>query len=216
MDSTFSFLQQLNENNTREWFNDNRKSYEAAKAEFEQLLNDVIPAIRNFDPEIGMLNAKDCIFRIFRDVRFSKNKAPYKTNMGGFISKGGRKGVYAGYYIHIEPGKSFLGGGIYMPQSDALKMIRQEIMYQIKDFKSIIEDKKFVKTYTQMEGNKLVRPPKDFPADFPDIDLLKYKSYVAVHGLTDNDILKENFKNNISKIFKILHPFNAFLNRALD
>lgn len=216
MITTLNFLQQLSKNNKREWFNDNRKSYEAAKAEFEQLLNDTIPAIKNFDPEIGILNAKDCIFRIFRDVRFSKNKDPYKTNMGGFISKGGRKGIYAGYYIHIEPGKSFLGGGVYMPQSDALKKIRQEIMYQVSDFKSIIEDKKFVKTYTQMEGDKLVRPPKDFPADFPDIELLKHKSYVAVHGLSDEDVLKDDFKSHITRTFKILYPLNAFLNRALD
>ncbi|MEZ5195667.1 MAG: DUF2461 domain-containing protein [Bacteroidales bacterium] len=91
MKTTLDFLKQFNENNTREWFTDNRKSYEAAKAEFEQLLNDVIAAIRNFDPEIGMISAKECVFRIFRDVRFSKNKDPYKTNMGGFISKGGVK-----------------------------------------------------------------------------------------------------------------------------
>ena len=216
MNTTLTFLQELSKNNNREWFNDNRKSYEAAKAEFEEFLNDVIPALRNFDDQIGTLKAKDCMFRIFRDVRFSKNKDPYKTNMGGFISKGGRKGIHAGYYIHIEPEKSFLGGGIYMPQSDVLKKIRQEILYQVDEFKSIINDKNFLKTYTQMEGNKLVRPPKGFPADFPDIELLKYKSYVAVHELSNDDILKDNFKKHIAKTFKVLHPFNAFLNRSLD
>ncbi|MEZ5195666.1 MAG: DUF2461 domain-containing protein [Bacteroidales bacterium] len=123
--------------------------------------------------------------------------------------------MHAGYYIHIEPGKS-LWGGIYMPQADVLKKVRQEVMYQINDFKSIIQDKNFVKTYNQLEGDKLLRPPKDFPADFPDIELLKFKSYVAMHGLSDTDVLNDNFKTHITNVFKALHPFNAFLNKALD
>jgi uncharacterized protein (TIGR02453 family) len=216
MNHVLDFLKELKENNNREWFNDNRQKYEAAKAEFEGLINKLIPLIRGFDPSIGTLTAKQCVFRIYRDVRFSKDKSPYKTNMGGFMSKGGRKGIYSGYYVHIEPGKSFLGGGIYMPQSDVLKKVRQEIFYNIEEYRKIINDPSFKKTFTQMEGEKLKRPPKDFPPDFPDIDLLKYKSYVVLHEVKDTDVSGNNFAGHIIDVFKTMYPLNKFLNKALD
>jgi len=216
MKNVLDFLKELKDNNDREWFNNNRKKYDAAKTEFEALINKLIPMIYDFDPEIGTLTAKQCVFRIFRDVRFSKDKSPYKTNMGGFMSKGGRKGQYSGYYVHVEPGKSFLGGGLYMPQSDALKKIRQEIFYNVDEYKKIISNSSFKKTFTQMEGEKLKRPPKDFPPDFPDIDLLKYKSYVVLHEVKDNVILGKNFEDYIIDVFKTMHPLNRFLNKALD
>ena len=216
MKTILDFLTTLKENNTREWFNDNRPKYELAKKEFENLLNRIIPAVYNFDPLIGTITPKQCIFRIFRDVRFSKDKSPYKTNMGGFISKGGRKGGFAGYYVHIEPGKSFIGGGMFMPPSDVLKKVRQEVFYNVEEFKKIINSSNFKKTFVQIEGEKLKRPPKDFPADFPDIELLKYKSYVVLHELTDKKILSKNFDNYIIDVFKEMYPLNKFLNRGLS
>jgi len=208
------FLRELKENNNREWFNNNRKLYKNAKENFETLLNKLIPAVYSFDPKIGALTTKECIFRIFRDVRFSKDKSPYKTNFGGFISRGGRKGGYAGYYVHIEPGKSFLGGGIYMPFADRLKTLRKEIYYNADEFKRIINDNTFKKYFKNIEGEKLKRPPKDFPPEFPDIDLLKYKSYVVLYEMADDKLLVKDFNRDAIIIFKAMYPFNMFINMA--
>jgi uncharacterized protein (TIGR02453 family) len=215
MKTVLEFLDKLKVNNTREWFEANRKQYVMAKTEFEKFLNGLIPAVFSFDPEIGSLTAKDCIFRIFRDVRFSKDKSPYKTNMGGFICKGGRKGAYAGYYVHIEPGNSMLAGGIYMPPPDILKKARQEIYFNADEFKGILNAKDFKRNFKVMEDDKLIRPPKDFPADFKDIDLLKYKSYTVFHAMTDEVVMSKNLPEYIAGVFKVMHPFNRFLNRGL-
>jgi uncharacterized protein (TIGR02453 family) len=215
MKSVLEFLKGLKENNTREWFEANRKGYEGAKAEFEGMVNGLIPAIYGFDPEIGTLTARDCVFRIYRDVRFSKDKSPYKTNMGAYICKGGRKGMYAGYYVHIEPGGSMLAGGLYMPPAEVLKKARQEVYYHAEAFKGILNDGGFKKTFRVMEEDKLSRPPKDFPADFEDIDLLKYKSYTVMHGMTDETVTEKNFLDYMVKVFKVMQPFNGFLNRGM-
>ncbi len=215
MKTVLEFLNELKVNNTREWFELNRKQYVMAKTEFEKFLNGLIPAVYSFDSEIGSLTAKDCIFRIFRDVRFSKDKSPYKTNMGGFICKGGRKGAYAGYYVHIEPGNSMLAGGIYMPPPDILKKARQEVYYNADEFKGILNANDFKKTFRVMEDDKLIRPPKDFPADFKDIDLLKYKSYTVFRAVTDEALLNKNFLEYAAGVFKVMHPFNRFINRGL-
>jgi uncharacterized protein (TIGR02453 family) len=216
MKTVLEFLKGLKGNNTREWFEANRKGYEAAKGEFEKMLNELIPEIYSFDPQIGILTAKDCVFRIYRDVRFSKDKSPYKTNMGGYICKGGRKGMFAGYYVHVEPGMSMLAGGIYMPPPDVLKKVRQEVYYNAEVFKGILNGKEFKKTFRVMEDDKLSRPPKDFPADFKDIDLLKYKSYTVMHGVTDETLVGKNLPDYMVKVFKVMQPFNQFLNRGLE
>lgn len=215
MKITLDFLADLKQNNNREWFNANKQRYLDAKAAVDELVNQVIPDIRKFDPDIGTITAKECVFRIYRDVRFSKDKSPYKTNMGGFIARGGRKGGFAGYYIHIDPAGSFVAGGNYMPPADILKKIRQEIMYNIDEFKAIISKPSFRKTYGELEGDKLSRPPKDFPADFPDIELLKFKSFTVLHPTPAKTLLDEDVVNYIVKAFKELHPLNRFLNKAL-
>lgn len=215
MQNILYFLADLKENNNREWFQANKKRYESAKKEFEDFLNLLIPEIRKFDPSIGSLTAKECMFRIYRDIRFSKDKRPYKTNMGGYITKGGRKGMHAGYYIHTEPGMSFLAGGVHMPPPDILKKLRLEIMYNIDEFKSIMNDKGFRKYFDELYGEKLKRPPKDFPGDFPDIDLLKYKSYTVVSGFDPSGQSNEELVSYAAKVFRELYPFNRFLNRAL-
>ncbi len=216
LQSVLSFLKELNDNNNREWFNENRGKYETAKMDFEVFMNSIIPGIYKIDPSIGTPDARKSIFRIFRDVRFSKNKLPYKTNFGGFIAKGGRKGGHAGYYVHVEPGKSFIGGGNYMPQSDALKAIRSEILYNVDEFKEVVSEAKFKKYFSNIEGEKLKRPPKGFPADFPDIELLKFKSYVAINHISDKQVLSDSFVQYTLKVFEILSPLNIFLNRAFD
>lgn len=216
MQTIIDFLSQLEKNNNRDWFNANKPSYQIAKSDFEIFVNNLIPQIHKFDPTIGSITAKECVFRIYRDVRFSKDKSPYKTNMGGFIAKGGRKAGTAGYYIHLDMNQSFIAGGMYMPPSDALKKVRQEIMYNIEEFKSIIQNSSFQKTFGQIEGEKLKRPPKDFPADFADIDLLKFKSYTVLHSIDTKVILDPNFETYTSQVFKKMHPLNAFLNKAIS
>jgi uncharacterized protein (TIGR02453 family) len=216
MQTIINFLSELSQNNTREWFNDNRPGYEKAKSDFESFVNRLIPSIHAFDPDIGTLSAKQCVFRIFRDVRFSKDKSPYKTNMGGFIARGGRKGGFAGYYIHIDPKQSFIAGGMHMPPPDILKKVRQEILYHSDEFKSIINKSSFKKTFGEIEGEKLTRPPKDFPADFSDIDFLKYKSYTVIHGVDQQTILKDDFEKYVIKIFKEMYGLNRFLNRSVS
>jgi uncharacterized protein (TIGR02453 family) len=216
MKKVMEFLGELRENNTREWFDVNRGRYEAAKAEFEGMMNGLIPAIYGFDSGIGTLTAKDCVFRIFRDVRFSKDKSPYKTNMGGYISRGGRKGMWSGYYVHVEPGRSMLAGGVYTPAPDVLKKVRQEVYYHAEEFKGLLEGKEFKKTFKLMVDDKLSRPPKDFPADFKDIDLLKYKSYTVFHSVDDKTVMSEGFVDYAVKVFRVMEPFNRFLNRAIE
>lgn len=214
--NVLQFLESLKKNNNRKWFHANKSWFEEAKNEVESIMNQLIPAVRKFDNEIGILSPKDCMFRIYRDVRFSKDKSPYKINFGGFITKGGRRAGNAGYYLHIEPQNSFLGGGIYMPAGASLKAIRQEIYYNVDEFKNIINKDDFVKYFKQLEGEKLVRPPKDFPPDFSDIELLKFKSYVVLHPLSDKILLSEDLLNYVIKIFKSMISLNHFINRALD
>lgn len=216
MQSILNFLTELKANNNRDWFNENRDQYVEAKTNFESLINRLISAIHHFDPEIGSIAAKQCVFRIFRDVRFSKDKSPYKTNMGGFIAKGGRKGGYAGYYLHIDPEQSFIAGGMHMPQPDLLKKARQEILYNVDEFKSIINKPSFKKTFGEIQGEQLKRPPKDFPADFPDIDLLKFKSYTVMHSVDQSTLMKDDIEKYIIKIFKEMYSLNQFLNKAVS
>lgn len=211
------FLTQLQANNNREWFQENKKMYEMAKSEVELFVRSMIPEIARFDPSIQYVEAKDCMFRIFRDVRFSKNKAPYKTNMGAWITSSGRKSPGPGYYIHIQPGESFLAGGVYMPEPDQLKRIRQEIYYNAKEFKSILADKRSKKFFTglsEMDKQKLA--PRDFPKDFPDVDLLKHKHYTVDHPVTDQQINSEKLREIVVQVFEAMLPLNRFLFRAMQ
>lgn len=217
MKALINFLKTLSENNNREWFDENRSEYQKLKLEFENFVSSLITDIALIDPSIGQPAAKDCIFRIFRDVRFSHDKLPYKTNFGAFVANGGRKSPRAGYYIHIEPGNSMIAGGIYMPQPDLLKKIRQEIYFNAGEFRSILENKNFVSTFGELSSwDKLKRPPKDFPADFPDIDYLRYKSYSVGQSLNDETVLSDGFKPKILAACRTMAGFNHFLNRAVE
>ncbi len=216
MHTILSFLTELKANNDREWFQAHKGSFEKAKKEFEALVNRIIPEIYKFDPSIGTITAKDCVFRIYRDIRFSPDKTPYKTHFGAYISKGGRKSEHAGYYLHIDADQSFAAGGMHMPRSEKLKKIRQEIMYNVDEFKSIIENPDFKSTFDGFMDEKLKRPPKDFPTDFQDIDLLKYKGYTVLHDLDEGTLLSDEAEQKIAMVFKTLKPLNDFLNRSLD
>lgn len=216
MQDVLTFLSELKENNNKEWFDLNRNRYEASRKKVLLLTERVIHEIAKFDSEIGLQDPKNCVFRIFRDVRFATDKTPYKTNMGSYISPGGRKSINAGYYIHIEPDGSFVGGGSYCPPADALKALRTEIFDHPEEFKQLISKNSFQKIYTEMYDDKLKTAPKGFPKDFPEIDLLKYKSYAFTSKLDDSVVTSDSYISHIVESMKELYPVNRFLNVALE
>jgi len=213
--SIYNFLLELRENNNRNWFHANKKKYEQAKKDFQLFVELCIEQIKDIDPDISGLNAKDCMFRIFRDVRFSNDKRPYKTNFGAFLAKNGRKSRFGGYYIHIEPEQCFLGGGCYMPATNVLKAIRTEIYHHPDEFRNLIENKKFVQHFPELYGEKLKTAPRGFPKDFKDIDLLNYKHYAVSKAINDELVLSNQFSAEIENTFKTLYPLNRFLNEIV-
>ncbi len=211
------FLKELSNNNNREWFADNKTLYIEAKLAFEEVISTLISTIAEVEPDIEPLTPKECIFRIFRDVRFSKDKTPYKTHFDAFIAKkGGRKSIYAGYYLHLTPENSLFGGGIYAPIPEILKALRQEIFNFPDEFKTIINKPDFKKVYDKLYDDKLIMTPKGFPRDFPDVELLKYKSYITTHPLTDDELEGSGLEDKFRMLIRRLYPFNLFLNRAID
>jgi uncharacterized protein (TIGR02453 family) len=215
--STLAFLKALKENNNRDWFLKNKKQYELAKENFIAFIDEVIKGISKFDKEVKGIDPKSCLFRINRDIRFSANKAPYKTNIGASISPGGKKSASPGYYIHIEPGNSFLAGGKWMPEAPELAAIRQEIDYHSKEFNKIILNKDFVGNFKKLsEEDKLKTAPKGYKTDHPDIEVLKLKSFIVDKEIKDKELLSPRFAEETIVTFKALKPLNDFLGRALD
>lgn len=218
--STLQFLKQLKKNNSKEWFDANRKKYEAVKADFALSVQNVIEDFSKTDITLSSLIAKNCLFRINRDIRFAKDKSPYKTNMGAYINAAGKKSMTAGYYLHISPGESFVGGGMYQPDAEALKKLRQEIDYNFKEFNGIINTKKFKTFYTNglsKDGDvSLSRPPKGYNENNPAIEFLKLKSIVAMAPLTDAQLTDKKFTSTVVKAFEALHPLVVFLNNAIE
>lgn len=212
--TTLQFLKNLQENNNRDWFHEHKKPYQAAKKDFKDFIQTLILEIGKFDTNIKLVLPKQCTFRINRDVRFSKNKAPYKNNFGAFIAKGGKKSGNAGYYLHIEPDNHMVAGGIYMPMPPQLKRIRQEIDYNTTDFRAIIESASFVNHFGQLDGPKLKTAPRGYPKDHPAIDLLRFKSFTVAKKITDKQVTQPDFLATTIDIFKAMYNFNQFLNRT--
>ena len=217
--STVGFLKNLAKNNDKSWFDAHRTQYDAARADYCQFIEQLISKISQFDNEVEELEAKNCLFRINRDVRFSKDKSPYKTNFGASISKGGKKSGYAGYYFHLEPGKSFFGGGIWMPEADKVKKIRQEIDYCFDEFKGILKQRAFQSVYKDLytgEDSKLSRIPQGFEKDNPAGEYLKLKSWLATMEIPDTQLVSKTLLADTVKAAKALMPLNRFLNRAIE
>ncbi len=215
--STLKFLKDLQKNNNRPWFEAHRKQYELAKEDFLLLTEKLITGIGAFDKPIALLKAKECTFRINRDVRFSKNKSPYKNNIAGYFNRNGKKGNGAGYYLHIEPGKSFAAGGIWMPEPKDLIKIRQEIDYSFDDWKKIISNQSFKKTFAEgIKGEALVRPPKGYEEDNPAIQYLKQKSFIVSKPFTDTEVQSKTFVKEVANTFKAMKPMLDFLNAAVE
>ncbi|HEY3249610.1 MAG TPA: DUF2461 domain-containing protein [Ignavibacteria bacterium] len=215
--STLDFLKKLKKNNNRDWFNANKHLYEDARYDFEVLVFDIIQKIAEYDESVSGVDPKSCLFRIYRDVRFSKNKSPYKTNLAADIQQGGRKSNFAGYYFHVEPDSCMLAGGIYMPPPDKLLAIRRFIADSYKEFEKIVRAKDFKKEFKQLwQGeDKLKTIPKGFEKEHPAADYLKNKSFIVIQELDDVKILSNKFVYQAAKVFKTMKPFNDFLNRAV-
>jgi len=217
--NTFQFLKELKQNNKRDWFLENKPRYEEIKKEFEVFIDALIAEISKFDNSIGHHTGKECIFRIYRDVRFSKDKSPYKTHLGAHITSAAKKSEIhsrAGYYIHIGPGESMLAGGAYLPQGSWIKAIRKEIDYNANDLKKIINGVSFKKYFGDIEGEKLKKAPKGYDPDHPEIELLKFKSFLATNKVGDKIVTSKEFLKHSAEVFKALFPFDQFLNQALD
>ena len=215
--STIQFLKALKKNNNKEWFDKNRKIYEQAKADYLNFVAILLNEIQGFDTSLMELQPKQCIFRLNRDVRFSKNKDPYKTNFGASFSKGAKKVQSAGYYFHLEPGENFVGGGLWMPMAPDLNKVRQEIDYCFKEFSSILKKPAFKSTYGDMDNSmKLVRPPKGFDVDNPALEYLKLKSFVVTRSIKDTELTDKQLVKNVVKDFKTIAPLVHFLNRAIE
>ncbi|MBC7826380.1 MAG: DUF2461 domain-containing protein [Chitinophagaceae bacterium] len=217
--STLKFLKDLSKNNDRSWFESHRKQYEGAKQDFEDFISAVLARHSKKDEDLKELEAKKCTFRINRDIRFSKDKSPYKSNLGASMNRGGKKSIFAGYYFHCEPGKSFVGGGLWMPAAPEMKKIRQEIDYCYDEFRQIVGSKKFIAVYKELysgEDVKLTKVPHGFEKDNPAAEYLKLKSWLAMREITDAELGSKDLVKKTSEAFETLQPMLNFLNRGLQ
>jgi uncharacterized protein (TIGR02453 family) len=217
--STIKFLKDLKKNNNKPWFDDHRNLYDQAKQDFENFIGSLISMHAKKDPSIASLKPKDCVFRINRDIRFSKDKTPYKTNFGASINRGGKKSIFAGYYFHCEPSESFVGGGIWMPTPPELKKIRQEIDYSPDEFLKIISSAKFKNEYGKLykgEDVSLRKVPQGFEKNGPAAEHLKLKSILAMKALSEKDLLAKDLAKKAVKAFETLQPLIQFVNRPLE
>jgi len=212
--STLDFLDSLKDNNNRDWFIKNRPAYIDAKDNFESFVQDIINKIVDIEPIMKGLEVKSCVYRINRDIRFSNDKSPYKSHLGAFIVRGGKKNgdKFAGYYFHIEPKKSIIAGGAYMPPAPWLSAIREKVNEEPEELIKILTSKDFVKYFGKLDGEKLKKAPKGYPSDHPNIELLKFKSYLVVNEATDKLVLSQNYFDHVMKVLRVMKPLNDFLN----
>ncbi len=206
---TFTFLKNLNKNNNREWFNQNKELYISAQQNVLEFVTELLEEMSKFDDNFAKLDPKKTLFRIYRDTRFSKDKSPYKTNFGASINGIGKKDGGAGYYLHIAPGECFLAAGVYMCDPKILKEIRKEISVNAEEFNSIIQEKNFKKF--EFSNEKLSRVPQGFEKDDPMAEYLKMKHMVVSHNIKDEDLLKEDSIKMVAENFKKMSKFVDFL-----
>ncbi|OCB76489.1 DUF2461 domain-containing protein [Flavobacterium crassostreae] len=212
------FLDDLNANNNRDWFAANKKRYDVFKKDYQQLVAAFLDIMKPLDPSLEMLEVKNCTFRINRDIRFSKDKSPYKSHLGIWLSSGAKGKNRAGYYVHIERGASFIAGGFYAPLPEDLKKIRKEIAFFYEDLETIIQDQTFQKefgSFSRTDKSTLKNPPRGYDKDHPALDLLKLKSFEVLQEFDFTEITQKDFAANKCKKLILLQPLNEFLNRAV-
>ncbi len=214
---TLQFIADLKNNNDRNWFQENKHRYDQARENFLLFVDGWIKGVAAFDESVADQKAKDIMFRIYRDVRFSNDKRPYKDHFGAYLAAGGRKSVYPGYYFHLCPGnQSFIGGGLWMPPAAHLKAVRQEIDYNFQEFSGIVQSPVFTSYFgRELAGEKLKTSPKGYDAANPALDYLKHKSWVATHSISDQQLLQADLLANCLKIAETLKPLKDFLLRPM-
>jgi uncharacterized protein (TIGR02453 family) len=211
------FLAELKANNTKEWMDANRSQYERARDEFKSLVSYVLEALKPIDAGLESVSAADCIFRMNRDIRFSADKTPYKTWMSAVMAEGGRHSIHAIYYLHLQPGdESMAAGGMYQPAGEQLRKIRQEVDYNAAELQQIVRKEDFKNNFGEIQGEKLIRAPKGYPTDHPNIELLKLKSYLAIRKFSDVEVLQDNFAEELITSYRSVQPFNEYLNVAIS
>ncbi len=211
------FLKELRVNNNREWFQANKARYDILRQGFIDEVQELIHQIGLFDFEVVGLDAKDCLFRIYRDIRFSPDKTPYKCHFAAYIAScGGRGSERAGYYIHLEPDGCLLSGGVWCPPPALLKMLRKDIYENIEELVEIMKEPDFKATYPIMEGEVLKRMPVGYPSDFKYGEILRHKDFCVVSYKPDSFFYSSDWMDKVVADFKLLYPFNRFLNYAVD
>ena len=216
---SLQFLDDLKANNNRDWFLDNKKRYEVFKKDYHQLITDFLNAMKPLDPTLEMLEVKNCSFRINRDIRFSKDKSPYKDHLGIWLSSGSKGMNRSGYYIHIARSGSFIAGGFYCPEAEDLKKVRKEIAYFYEDLEEILDNTDFKKEFRDFdrnETNTLKNPPRGYEKDHPAIEFLKLKSFETSQKFDIEEITKKDFVSKMIQKLIVLKPLNDFINRALS
>ncbi len=217
LDLILKFLRDISRNNNREWFEKHKPRYLQVKGHFEDFLETLHKELIKFDDSLAGLNPRKQGFRIYRDVRFSKDKRPYKVNMGAGFSPRGKMEQEPGYYIHLEPGNSFVAGGLYMPDPTNLAKIRQEVDYNAEGLLKILSDKKFKKYFDGLdEFDRVKTAPKGYPKDHPHITLLKNKSFIVSRYFSDKDVKDKKFVKQLAETCKAIKPLNDFLKEAIQ
>lgn len=213
---TLAFIKDVAKHNNREWFAEHKGRYETAREDVLSFIDKLIPELAATDPAFPAdMPAKKCLMRIYRDVRFSKNKDPYKNNYGTSFRVKGSGMPEPEYYLHIQPGQCFLAAGFWMPEPEVLKKIREEIDYNTSEFLDIIRAKSFSSIFKLSEEDKLKKAPKGYENDHPVIDLLKLKSYIAIYPLKDEEFIEPGIVDKLKTAFRSVYPFVLFLRNAV-
>ncbi|MGV3539866.1 MAG: DUF2461 domain-containing protein [Rufibacter sp.] len=215
--TTLDFIRDLRQNNQRDWFEQNRKRYDAARQDFIDFLTTLLKSASAFEPALEGQQPKDLMFRIYRDVRFSNDKRPYKDHICAYMAEGGRKTINPGFYLHISPGdQSFLAGGVWMPPAPELKAIRQEIDYNYQELQGLLENPEFKKYFKGLEGEKLKTTPKGYDPENPAIALLRHKSWNASYRFSDKVVTSDQFYEEVLGAMKAVKPVNDFFLRPMQ
>lgn len=210
------FLKELSDNNNRDWFNSHKEEFNALKEEYMNLIDYLISRLSQMDERIKGVSAKDCIFRIYRDTRFH-DKTPYKNHMGAYIAKGGRKSIEAGYYLHLEPGASFIAGGIWCPEPHLLRKLRQMVYENGEELHQIMNKKEFASLYPQFYGETMKRLPLQYAKkEFAYPELLKRKDYTVSAYLDDSYFSQTGWIDECLKGFELTYPLNRYLNSIFE
>jgi uncharacterized protein (TIGR02453 family) len=210
---SFDFLKQLSKNNNREWFNEHKDKYIEAHEDIINFANALLMEMNKHD-KIETASGKESLFRIYKDVRFSKDKTPYSCRWAGGFQRATKK-LRGGYYFHLEPGNSFLAAGFWGPEAADLARIRQDMAQNYKDWKKLLAHKSIISTFGSMKGEKVSSAPRGYAKDDPAIELLRYKQYVFRKEFTDKEIYSPDFLRNANETFKKIRPFLNYMSEVL-